>query len=35
VLTVIDVLIAGDLGEVHDGCVEGHACFGGFGVFGC
>ena len=37
VLTVINVLVAGNLGEVHDGCVEGHACFGvsGFLVVRC
>jgi hypothetical protein len=26
-LAVEDILSASDLGEVHDGCVEGHACF--------
>ena len=37
VLAVIDVFLAGDLGEIHDGCVEGHACFEalGFGGFDC
>ena len=34
-LAVENILGASDLGEVHDGCVEGHACFGllGFWVF--
>ena len=37
VLAVIDVFLASDLGEIHDGCVEGHACFEalGFGGFDC
>ena len=34
-LAVENILGASDLGEVHDGCVEGHACFGlwGLGIF--
>ena len=30
-LTVENILGASDLGEIHDGCVEGHACFGLWG----
>jgi len=35
VLAVVDVFFASDLGQVNNGCVEGHACFcfGGLGVF--
>jgi hypothetical protein len=35
VLAVIDVFLASDLGQVNNGCVEGHACFcfWGLGVF--